>query len=138
MHTSATAQAAHRLVAAINSRDADAVAARLSSDHRFIDTLGVVICGRESLRAGWRQYFRLVPDYHIELQQLLSEGELALMVGTAGGTYSGDGTLQARNAWSAPSAFRALVREGLVSEWQVYADNEPIRRCMRAAGARHD
>jgi hypothetical protein len=28
---------------------------------------------------------------------------------------------------------RALVRDGQIAEWQVYADNEPIREQMRAA-----
>jgi hypothetical protein len=28
---------------------------------------------------------------------------------------------------------RAIIRDGQVAEWQVYADNEPIREQMRAA-----
>jgi hypothetical protein len=28
---------------------------------------------------------------------------------------------------------RALVEQGLIAEWQVYADNEPIREKIRAA-----
>jgi len=34
---------------------------------------------------------------------------------------------------STPAALRALMRGTLVAEWQVYADNEPIRRCMQRA-----
>jgi hypothetical protein len=29
-----------------------------------------------------------------------------------------------------PAAFRALIEDGKVAEWRVYADNEPLRRLM--------
>lgn len=128
------AQTARQLVQHINAHDVEALAALLSADHRFVDSLGVVVCGRDALRAGWREYFRLVPDYYIEVQRLLCDGADVVLMGTARGTYSTDGTLQAKNAWSTPAAFHARVREGCVALWQVYADNEPIRRCMREAG----
>jgi ketosteroid isomerase-like protein len=132
------AQTARQLVQHINAHEVEALAALLSADHRFVDSLGVVVCGRDALREGWRQYFRLVPDYHIEVQRLLCDGADVVLLGVARGTYSTDGTLQAKNAWSTPAAFHALIRGGCVALWQVYADNEPIRRCMReAAGERH-
>ena len=127
------AHTAQRLVAAINAHEPEALAALLSEAHRFVDTLGVVVCGRDNLREGWRQYFRMVPDYHIEVARVLAEAPLVVLLGSARGTYSSDGTLQPHNAWSTPAAFRALIHDGLVAEWQVYADNEPVRRCMRAA-----
>jgi len=55
------------------------------------------------------------------------------MVGRAEGTYAVEGNLLTENRWQAPAAWRALIREGLVAEWRVYADNEPIRQLM----ARH-
>lgn len=131
------AQTARQLVRHINAHDVEALAALLSADHRFVDSLGVVVCGREALREGWRQYFRLVPDYHIELQRLLCDEADVVLLGAASGTYSSDGTLQAKNGWSTPAAFHALIRAEQVALWQVYADNEPIRRCMRAAAGEH-
>jgi hypothetical protein len=58
------------------------------------------------------------------------------MLGVARGTYSPDGQLRAENRWETPAAWRALVEygpaeDGLVAEWRVYADNEPMRRLMR-------
>jgi len=32
---------------------------------------------------------------------------------------------------SAESVVRAVIEGGLVAEWRVYADNEPMRRLMR-------
>jgi ketosteroid isomerase-like protein len=129
------ARTARQLVQHINAHDVEALAALLSEEHRFVDSLGVVVCGRDSLREGWRQYFRLVPDYRLEVQQLLCVGPDVVLLGAACGTYSSDGTLQAQNAWRTPAAFHAQIRAGRVALWQVYADNEPIRRCMRAAAA---
>jgi len=123
-------QTARQLVAHINAHDVDAIAGLLTSDHRFVDSLGAVAVGREVLREGWRQYFRMVPDYRIEVERTLVDGPHVVLVGVARGTYTTDGTLEAANAWSTPAALRALVREALVAEWQVYADNEPMRRLM--------
>jgi SnoaL-like domain len=36
-----------------------------------------------------------------------------------------------QNFWKTPAAWRAVVKDGRISIWQVYADNEPIRAIMR-------
>ena len=128
-------QTAQRFVAHINSHDVDAIAALLTSDHCFIDSLGGEARGREALRHGWHQYFRMVPDYRIDVERVLVDGSHVVLLGVARGTYSADGALHAENAWSTPAALRALIRDDLVAEWQVYADNEPIRRRMAGASA---
>jgi hypothetical protein len=46
------------------------------------------------------------------------------------GTYTPDGVLREEARWSTPAAWLAVVERGLVAEWRVYADNEPIRRRM--------
>jgi len=126
---------AQQLIASINAHAVDAVAVLLTSDHRFIDSLGSVTVGREALREGWRQYFRMVPDYRIDIEQTLADGPRVVLLGVACGTYTKDGTLHPENAWSTPTSLRALIRGTLVAEWQVYADNEPIRRCMQRSRA---
>jgi hypothetical protein len=40
-------------------------------------------------------------------------------------------SLNPENEWKTPAAFRVLIEDGLVAEWRVYADNEPIREVMR-------
>lgn len=37
----------------------------------FIDSLGAVFTGRETLRQGWRGYFALVADYRITVRELV-------------------------------------------------------------------
>ncbi len=124
----ATAQA---FVRAINRQDVEALAELMTAEHRFTDSLGNVVEGREKMRAGWAAYFRMVPDYSLAIEEFYGSGPTVVMLGEAQGTASSDGTLSPENRWKTPAALRAMVVEGLVSEWQVYADNEPIREKMR-------
>ena len=126
---------ARHFVEGINAHDLDAMAAVLAPDHRLIDSMGAELHGRDRVREGWEQYFMLVPDYRVEVTRSFSDGPEVILIGVAHGTYSPDGTLQPSNAWSTPAAWRALIRDGLVAEWQIYADNEPIRRCIARESA---
>jgi ketosteroid isomerase-like protein len=108
----------------INAHDVDRIAAALTADHRFIDSLGAVFTGRETLRQGWRGYFALVAEYHITVHEQVEAPSSVLLVGEAAGRSGGV-------SWRVPAAWRAVVREGEVAEWQVYADNEPLRASLR-------
>lgn len=116
---------------AINRQDPEAIANLMTSQHRFTDSLGNIYQGREAMRAGWAAYFRSVPDYSLAIEESFAEGPAVVMLGIAQGTYSSDGALQEENRWKTPVALRALVEDGLIAEWQVYADNEPVREKMR-------
>jgi hypothetical protein len=78
----------------------------------------------------------MVPDYSIVVEETFWDGPVVVMLGKARGTYSTDGELKAENRWETPAAWRAVVEGGLVAEWRVYADNEPMRKLMRQAGGR--
>ena len=121
---------AQAFVRAINRQDAEALAALMSPSHRFIDSLGNVIEGREKMRAGWSAYFKMVPDYAVAIEEIYPSGPVVVMIGVAQGTYSRDGQLHPENRWKTPLALRVLVEDGQVAEWRVYADNEPIRKVM--------
>jgi ketosteroid isomerase-like protein len=122
--------AAQAFVRAINRQDADRLAELMTPAHRFIDSLGNVVEGREKMRAGWKGYFRMVPDYSIAVEEFYPSDPVVVMLGMAAGTYTRDGMLQPENRWQTPIAIRVLVENGLVAEWRVYADNEPIRKLM--------
>lgn len=117
-------------VRAISRQDADTLAELMAVDHRFIDSLGNVVEGREKMHAGWLGYFRMVPDYALAIEETYAEGPVVLLLGVAQGTYTADGTLKPENRWQAPVAIRAFVEEGKLAEWRIYADNEPIRKLM--------
>jgi uncharacterized protein (TIGR02246 family) len=121
---------AQAFVRAINRQDADALANLMTEDHRFTDALANVVEGREKMRAAWAAYFRLVPDYTIAIEETLSDGPVVVMLAVAMGTYAPNGELKPENRWKTPAALRAVIENGKVSEWTVYADNEPMRRLM--------
>jgi ketosteroid isomerase-like protein len=123
--------AALAFVAAINDHDVPRILSLAGPRHRFIDSLGNVVSEREALEAAWRQYFTMVPDYHVAVLEILADRDTVVLLGTASGTYSADGRLERRNQWQTPVALRARAAAGHVIEWQVYADNEPLRARMR-------
>ena len=120
-----------RFVDAINRRDPDAIAELMTSDHRFIDGMGEIVEGQERMRQGWKGYFDMVPDYYIKVSEAFESGDIVVMLGIAGGTFTNDATLKLENNWEVPAAWRAVVEGDKIKQWQVYADNEPIRKIMR-------
>ena len=123
----APASLLRQFVSRINSADAAGLEALMTSDHRFIDGTGAVHAGREQMSAGWKHYFAMFPGYRIEVESMIEEGEVAAAFGWAAGSFHGE----ADKSWRIPGAFRLLARDGLVAEWRVYADIEPM---MQSAG----
>lgn len=99
--------------------------------HRFIDSLGNVVEGRDSAQQAWRMYLQLVPDYRITIQRSFTIGDEVMLAGVAEGSLARDGRVNPQDRWTTPAAFRVATERGLIREWQVFADNEPIRRLMR-------
>jgi ketosteroid isomerase-like protein len=118
---------ARQFVARINQRDVAGLIQLMTSDHRLIDPGGLAVTGHERLQAAWRAYFQMIPDYWVAVEQTLTEGNTVVLLGRAGGTHAPDGQLSPARRWQVPAAWRAVVQGGAVAEWQVYADNEPLR-----------
>jgi uncharacterized protein (TIGR02246 family) len=110
----------------INERDADKLAEAMTEDHVFVDSLGQTVRGREQMRTAWRGYFALCPDYWVVHEEILQNANRLAVFGAAGGTIAADGKLPAENQWRVPAAWLAVVEDGLVKEWRVYADNKPV------------
>jgi SnoaL-like domain len=127
---------AEQFVTAINAHDVERLVSLMTSDHRFIDSLGAVVEGRDAMREGWKFYFSMVPDYHLDIRSffIAEDGKAeAMLVGVASGSYWSNGIKRPDSLWRTPAALRALIRDGHIAEWQVYGDNEPMREQMRAA-----
>jgi ketosteroid isomerase-like protein len=115
----------------INAADVDGLCALMAEDHIFLDGLGNRMQGREAMRKGWAGYFRMFPDYRVSHAEIFAHGDVVASFGTAEATYAVNGKLAKENHWSVPAAWRAVVRDGLIAEWQVYADNQAARKIMR-------
>jgi ketosteroid isomerase-like protein len=121
---------AHAFVNAINRHAPEALFALMTPGHCMIDALGNRMEGRENLRPSWAGYFGMVPDYEVAIEETFSSGPAVVMLGVARGTFTRDGHLRPEKRWQTPLAVRAYVEEGLLAEWRIYADNEPMRRLM--------
>jgi ketosteroid isomerase-like protein len=113
--------ALQKFVARINAHDPTGIVALCTADHAFTDSLGSRLSGSEQLEEAWAGYFALFPDYRIEVQSAASCEMLVLACGFASATHAAS-----RKTWRIPAAWRAIVREGQIAEWQVYADNKPV------------
>jgi ketosteroid isomerase-like protein len=114
----------------INAGNVDALCSLMTEDHLFVDGLGNRTQGRESMRKGWAGYFHMFPDYRVSHTDVFSQGDVVAAFGSAEGTLAVKGELPKETHWSVPAAWRAVVRDGLVAEWQVYADNQSARKVM--------
>ncbi|HLG13439.1 MAG TPA: nuclear transport factor 2 family protein [Blastocatellia bacterium] len=114
----------------INAHDVDALSEMMTDDHLFVDSLGRSSRGREAMKEAWDAYFRLFPDYAIACEETIGRAELVVGIGAARGTYSAAGLLFPDNSWEIPAAWKAIVEDGRVAEWRVYADNDPVRRII--------
>lgn len=109
-------------VAAINQGDASQLSGLMTEDHTFIDSLGKTETGRDNMTKGWEGYFRMFPDYRVEVESILQDGNLVAAFGSASGTYNGKRGLVPANRIEMPAAWKAIVENGKVKLWQVYAD----------------
>ncbi len=124
-----------RFVNEINRHDVPALVGLMAPDFKFIDSLGQEVVGPLRMQAGWAAYFEMFPDYQITIRHHLSQGQLVALFGTASGTLVEEGgELPHRNRWTLPAAWRAVVRDGRVVDWQVYADNTPVQKLLDERG----
>ena len=108
----------------------------MTPDHQFIDSLGTRT-PRPAIEHGWRNYFEMVPDYWIRVDVVFSKGDARILVGRAGGTYVPEGGKPSpKNKWETPAVWLARTKGYKVSEWRIYADNEPIRQRIREADSK--
>ena len=113
-----------RFVNAINKHDIDEIHSLLAEDQSFTDAHGNEVVGRDKMKAGWAAYFQLFPDYSIEITELFAEDELVLAFGFASGTFPVKKASAAAAHWRLPAAWKAIVRDGRIQRWQVYADTK--------------
>ena len=114
-----SAEIVKQWLTAINSHDVIALTTLMAADHVFVDSLGNRVQGAKSMEAGWRSYFAMCPDYWIRADYVMADDHTVLAAGEAGGTIH-------RDSWRTPAAWKAVIRDGKVLEWRVFADNKPV------------
>jgi hypothetical protein len=104
----------------INARDVEGLALLMSDDHTFVDAHGNQVSGKDKMIAGWRGYFEWFPDYYIEVTEVFEDREQLALFGFAGGSFKNK---EGEN-WRLPAAWKATVKDGRVTLWQVFADTK--------------
>ncbi len=107
-------------VDAINNHDADKVRALMTDDHSFIDAQNNEMKGADKMHDGWKGYFSWFPDYKIEVNETYEHDNIVTAFGFAEGSYKGD----RKYHWRIPASWRAVVENGKIRIWQVYADTK--------------
>jgi uncharacterized protein (TIGR02246 family) len=118
-------------VKAINKHDIEAIYNLMAENHLFIDSMGREVSGRDEMKKSWIAFFKIVPDYNINISEVFSSDNRLVLLGNASGTYSTDGNLKIENRWKTHAAWRAVVEDNKIAEWKVFGDNEAIRRVIR-------
>jgi len=117
-------------VDAINAHDVDRIVDLSASDHRFVDAYGETTPA-EKLRAAWSGYFKFMPTYGIQLEDVICDGDLAAVFGFAHGSLPSSGA--GDRSWRRPAAWRARVKGDKVQLWQVYVDTKIVFDLMSQA-----
>jgi len=95
-----TRQAFKDFIEAINAKDVDKLCSMMVDYHEFVDSLGNSVKGLENLRNAWAGYFKMVPDYRLEISKILVDDSHIIATGVASGTFSPDGLLDPSNQWT--------------------------------------
>jgi ketosteroid isomerase-like protein len=114
-----------RFITAINSHNIDLISELLAEDHKFTDSLGSVYRGKELMTKGWTNYLKMFPDYKIDIDEIYNDGDKIMFTGKASGTYPADKDTK-ENHWVINAAWRALIINDKIKEWQVFGDNKPV------------
>ena len=104
----------------INAHDLEALGELMSDGHTFVDAHGNQVAGKDKMVEGWRGYFEWFPDYYIEVTDVIENCETFAMFGFAGGSFKG----KESESWRLPAAWKAIVEDGRVALWQVFADTK--------------
>jgi hypothetical protein len=110
-------------VNAINNIDIDRINRLMSENHLFIDSQDNRMNGKEKMKQAWIAYFAMFPDYKIEINEVFEKDSLICILGYASGTYRNIQNENNSNYWRIPAAWKAIVADNKIKQWQVYADN---------------
>jgi ketosteroid isomerase-like protein len=112
---------ASKFNAYINSADLEGLASLMTDDHAFIDSLGLVVSGKSKVLAAWSSFFRAFPDYRSEFERHREAGDI---VAIQGRSLCSDLRLHGLALW------RAEIREGKITRWQVFTDTTENRSAL--------
>jgi|SRR6267142_7237196 len=86
----------------INDGNAEGICSLMTTDGEFVDSLGNRIQGTEKLRAAWRGYFKMVPNYSISHSEIFANGNTVAVFGSARGLCQKMANLRKKTSGARP------------------------------------
>ncbi|MEO8514753.1 MAG: Type 1 glutamine amidotransferase-like domain-containing protein [Ignavibacteria bacterium] len=119
-----------KYISHINEHDIPGLLEMTSQDAVFIDSMGINTEGKSEMSNAWNTLLTFFPDYTIIVKDIISTNGMVAVFGTAKGTLSTDGKILAENKFEIPASWTAVIKDGMISKWRVYADNQPVRKLI--------
>ena len=111
-------------VDAINEHNVEKLYSLMTEDHKFIDSYGNEVSGKDKMRSGWIEYFHWFPDYNIEITELFIENNIIAAFGFASGGFKKKESNGPDNYFRIPAAWKVIIENNKIKQWQVYADTK--------------
>ena len=108
-----------KFVDAINRQDLSLIIDMMAEDFLFIDTYGGQ-ANKEQMKTGWKGYFDWFPNYRIEIQDYLENNDFSIILGKVSASYLGEKD----KYWEIPAAWKVIVSENWIENWQVFCDSK--------------
>ena len=116
---------------AINRGDVDRLVALMSPGHRLQVLQEPPLDGREANRSAWDGYLTAFPRYVIYPDRIVHRGDEVLVLGVTTGSHLGLSDQEERQL---KVVWRATVRDGLLTLWQVIEDTPRQRALLGLTG----
>ena len=107
-----------------NAHDLSGLTLLMTDDHAFVNAAGEVTRGREMAADLWQSYLEWLPDYRIDVERVVGEGNVVALFGSVHGTPIDSPT----GTWDIPAAWQGVVTDGRLSELRIYVDTYPMRQ----------
>ena len=114
-----------RYVEHINRQDVERLTQGMTEDHRFVDSSGDEVVGRDPMTDGWIDYFRMCPDYIIHVSEFHQQGNRVFLMGQTTGSHL---DLPWREEFQDKVIWIADVKGDRISLWKILGDTEENRR----------
>jgi len=117
-------------IKAINTADIFKITDLISKDHIFIDSEESKHQGKKTMQRGWIEYFKMFPDYKIEITDITESDFIIGIFGYASGTYKGLKNEGNTNFFRVPASWKAIVKDGKIKHWQVYCETKQMEQII--------
>ena len=102
----------------INNQDIDGLSDLMADEHTFVDRDGSRHGPKLKMIEGWKQFFRMFPDYRNTFERIIAEDDRVFISGFA--------------FWSDkepydPVIWCAIIKENLIAEWSIHEDTPENR-----------